>query len=85
MAFTDRFLEIPVIIRYILDDGNSEQPIDEIEETIELILPLDISSFLPEGELTNICMKSGRTITTTLNFNEFQERVNKHFDDQSRK
>lgn len=81
MAFTDRFMELPVLIALIMD--MEEAPMDEYIETIEMILPLDISSYRPDtidenepmGSATSIYMKNGRVILTKMPFNEFQERV----------
>lgn len=82
MSFVDRFMELPVIIMYIIDKEGEEHPMEEFEETVELILPLEISSFLPDGDHTTVCMKSGRTIMTTLNLNEVQLKANAHMEAQ---
>ena len=80
--FTDRFMKLPVLIALIMD--MEEGPLDEYIETIEMILPLEISSYRPDsieenaemGSATTLYMKNGRVILTKMPFNEFQERVN---------
>lgn len=84
MSFTDRFLELPVILMYITD-GDTDNPIDQYEKTIEMVNPLEISSFHPDDSDTHIFMKNGRSIMTTMGFNEFQERVNAHMEGQIKK
>jgi hypothetical protein len=89
--WSDRFFEIPVTISYINDTHDIIE--DQYKDSIEMINPLEVSSFRPEtfqegdqpGAATGIYMKNGRVILTRMSFNDFQKRVNEHMDAQSRR
>ena len=83
MAFTDRFLKVPIII---YDIEIKELTGDEqTEESWMKFLPLDLATYrptysndAPEVEHVSIMLKCGDTAVVLLSITEFENLLNLH-------
>ncbi len=85
MAFTERFLEVPVIFSFSDGEKHEGEVVEKYENGIEMINPFDISSYSPDGELVNLYMKNSRMLCITMTFNEFEAKLNLHAEGQLKK